>query len=145
MSTPPADYSEMKAALKDALVELLQERRELFHDLLKEIIDEGAPVRTPISVTVPRPQTATDVKREEAVEREIRAFHRLHPTLLEHHLGQYVAIHDQHLVDHDADKLALYQRIRNQYPEQFVLVRLVEPEPERELYFRSTHYFVNGS
>ncbi|MCK5750769.1 MAG: hypothetical protein KAH44_31420 [Oricola sp.] len=80
---------------------------------------------------------------EKVIESEISAFHRLHPTLLEHYPGEFVAIYDQQLVDHDPQKLALYQRIQERYPEQFVLLRRVEKEPERELLFHSTRYF-NG-
>lgn len=65
---------------------------------------------------------------EIAPERE--AFLRLHPDLWEKYPGEYAAVCGGKLVDHDADKIALLQRIEQQYPEQFVLVRQVREEPE---------------
>lgn len=72
---------------------------------------------------------------------EVDAFRRLHPELLESYLNQYVAIFQGKLVDHDADKLALYKRIEVAYPNDFVLMRPVLEQPEREFYFRSPRYF----
>jgi hypothetical protein len=52
---------------------------------------------------------------DEAAEREIAAYHRLHPELWRKYPGQHVAIHDDHLVDHDADSFALSRRISRRY------------------------------
>lgn len=130
----------MKAAVKEALVELFQERRELFHDIFKEVIEENI-----TSTTVLRPPGSMDDDIENVVESEINAFRRLHPSLFERYPGEFVAIHGQQLVDHDAEKLDLYQRIQERYPTQFVLVRRVENDPEPELQFRSTRYFIHTS
>jgi hypothetical protein len=61
---------------------------------------------------------------------ESEAFLRLQPDLWEQYPEEYVAIHRGKLVDHDADKAALLQRVEQQYPEHFVLVRQVRIEPE---------------
>lgn len=87
-------------------------------------------------------QTLKDasVQRPRNIDREKNAYKKMHPTLLKKYEGEYVAIYEQKLVDHDADKLALYQRIDKKYPDQFVLMRPVEKNPEREIYFRSTRF-----
>lgn len=64
------------------------------------------------------------------VERERAAYRRLHPTLHDRYRGQFVAIHGQQLVDHDADKMALVARIDERYPDRFVLIRRVQTDPE---------------
>ncbi len=51
----------------------------------------------------------------------------MHGGLVQHHLGQYVAIADGKLVDHDADPVTLLQRVRSGYPTQVVLRQKVEP------------------
>lgn len=64
------------------------------------------------------------------------AFVAMHPALVKEYLGKTVAILDGHLVDADADPVALLQRVRRDYPNQVVLRRKVEAEPERELHIR---------
>ena len=44
-------------------------------------------------------------------EREYRAFQRLLPSLLQTHRGQYVAIHDEKVVDSGDDEIALTRRV----------------------------------
>lgn len=45
-------------------------------------------------------------------EREYRAFQRLLPQLLASHPGKYVAIHEEQVVDSDADDVALILRVQ---------------------------------
>ena len=51
--------------------------------------------------------------------------------------GEYVAIHQKQLIDHDRDELALLRRLDAQYPNDIVLMKQVRPLPEPELRFRS--------
>ncbi|MBX3060897.1 MAG: hypothetical protein KF770_30920 [Anaerolineae bacterium] len=62
----------------------------------------------------------------EQMLREIEAFKLMHRQLVQEHLGQYVAIFQGKLVDHDSDPVALLQRIKQKYPDQVVLRRKVE-------------------
>lgn len=142
MSTSAANNAQMKAALKEALIELFEERRDLFYALFQEVIEEADLADKAASVLRPRPPTSLDDELEQIVDAEIVAYHRLHPTLLAEHAGEFVAVAEQKLVDHDVDKLALYRRIQARYPEQFVLVRRVEHVPEPELHVRSPRYNV---
>ncbi len=73
----------------------------------------------------------------EAMLREIEAFRVLHPILRRDHLGEFVAIHQGQLVDHDPDPVLLLGRIRHHYPGQTVLRRRVEDAPDVTLRFRS--------
>lgn len=57
---------------------------------------------------------------------EIQAYIKMHPRLAKRYLGEWVAIHEHKLVDHDADQAALYQRIREKYGRTAVLLRQVE-------------------
>jgi hypothetical protein len=56
------------------------------------------------TVQVPRPPLSK-------FEREEQAFHRLLPDLLRAHAGQYVAIHDERVIDSDSDEAALAFRV----------------------------------
>ena len=73
----------------------------------------------------------------EAMLREIEAFRNLHSALRRDPLGEFVAIHQGQLVDHDPDPVALLGRIRHDYPGQAVLRRKVEDAPDVTLRFRS--------
>jgi hypothetical protein len=64
------------------------------------------------------------------VEKERNAYLALHSELWQKYPHEYVAIYQGQLIDHDKNKLALIQRINEQYPDDFVLVRQVEMTPE---------------
>lgn len=49
------------------------------------------------------------------LDREIAAYEKQHPILKQTYLGQWVAIHQGQLVDHDPDGPSLYRRIRANY------------------------------
>ena len=74
------------------------------------------------------------------VEREKKAFIRLHPQLKEKYAGQYVAIYQEQLIDHASDYGDLVKRIDARYPDQFVWLAQVEDEPMSVLTFRSPRF-----
>jgi hypothetical protein len=61
----------------------------------------------PPAIEVRLPETPPD-----QFERERRAFHRLLPDLLNSHRGQFVAIHDEKVVDTGPDRLQLALRVQ---------------------------------
>lgn len=67
---------------------------------------------------------------DEAIEREIAAYHRLHAALWQTYPEQYVAFYQQQFVDHDPLFELLYARIRQKYPGEIVLIRQVQAEAE---------------
>ena len=74
---------------------------------------------------------------EQALRREIAAYHRLHPILWQKYPNQHVALFQGEVVDHDQDGVTLSLRIYQRFPHDTVLVRQVEAAPERELRIRS--------
>lgn len=72
-------------------------------------------------------------RQRQKIARETEAYDSLHPALVADHLGRWVAIHGEQLVDSDGDLAALHARIRAQYGRTAVLIRQVERTPEREL------------
>ncbi|MCI0578169.1 MAG: DUF5678 domain-containing protein [Chloroflexi bacterium] len=73
-------------------------------------------------------------------EREKEAFRHLHPMLWQKYPREYVAIYGGALVDHDADRVALLERINRKYPDVFVLIRQVRQEPEIVYEHRSVRW-----
>lgn len=78
------------------------------------------------AISLPAPTLETDP----AVDREETAFHRLHAELRRDYPDEYVAIHNETLVDHDRDQVALYQRVRRRFAGQFVWIAPVRQSPD---------------
>lgn len=78
-----------------------------------------------------------DEEANRKIDREAEAYRAMHADLLNTHPGEYVALHQGQLVDHDQDQLALYLRVKAQYPKIPVLIRQVRPEVEEVFTIRS--------
>lgn len=76
----------------------------------------------------------------EKIKAEVAAFQAMHTELAEQYMGEYVAIHDGGVVDHDRDFRALHSRVRQRFGRQAVLLRRVEAGPDREWTFRSPRF-----
>jgi len=76
----------------------------------------------------------------EKIKAEAEAFRAMHAELVEKYLGQYVAIRNGKVVDHDEDFQSLHSRIRQRFGRRPVLLRRVEVEPERVWVFRSPRF-----
>jgi hypothetical protein len=75
--------------------------------------------------------------QQEKIDREAAAYERLHAELRDQYRGQWVAIHDQQMVDHDPDSESLYRRIRDKYGRTSVLIRRVTDSPTEEIWMRT--------
>lgn len=76
-------------------------------------------------------------RRHERIQDEIRAYIALHSELKEKYLGEWVAIYEHQLVDHDPETIELYRRVRVKYGNAPVLIRQVEPEPDAVIRVRT--------
>ena len=74
---------------------------------------------------------------EAKIEAEKRQFLAQHSQLKQTYLGQFIAMRDGQVVDHDQDFETLHRRIRQKYGREAILIRQVEPEPDRPLIMRS--------
>ena len=72
-----------------------------------------------------------------AMKKEIAAYQKMHALLTPKYLGEYVAIYQGELLDHDTDPVALHKRITAKYPAQVILTRKVRKEAEPVLHMRS--------
>ncbi len=76
-------------------------------------------------------------QQRKKLAREIEAYEAMHSQLKADYLGQYVAIHEQKLVDHDRELAPLYRRIRARYGKISVLMRQVKEQPVEEIWMRT--------
>lgn len=68
---------------------------------------------------------------------ESKRFQEQHPRLLKQYEGQYIAMRDGVVLDHDPDLLALHTRIRTRYGDEPVLMTPVTAEPLQTFKIRS--------
>lgn len=116
---------------------LLQVPDEIYHQANRIAVRTRRDVADILLETITRSFAPLPVDDNRlAMNQNVEAFIALHVELVKHYLGQYVAICEGQLVDHDLDPVVLLQRIRTRFPGQVVLRRKVESIPERELHIR---------
>ncbi len=107
-------------------------RNQPVTDVLTDVLDEALPLDAETADT-----ELISTEDEEAADREMEAYIAMHPLLKENFLGMHVAIYKGQLIDYDQSYEALYKRIDEQFPDEFVWLATVEEEPMRTLVFRS--------
>ncbi|HZR98733.1 MAG TPA: hypothetical protein VFE37_08505 [Chloroflexota bacterium] len=75
--------------------------------------------------------------QREKIERETAAYERMHSSIRDQFLGQWVAIHNGYLVDHDCDLAVLHRRVRERFGRTAVLLRQVRESPVDEIWRRT--------
>jgi hypothetical protein len=83
--------------------------------------------------------------RREKIRAETETFNQQYETLLAKYPGQYVAIHDGQVIDHDPDLRTLHLRVFDHLGYMPVLLKQVTKEPPRELVFRSPRFKRGGA
>ncbi len=76
-------------------------------------------------------------QRRIELQKEIEAYHGMHDQLVKKHLGEWVAVYERKMVDHDADGSALHYRVREKYGHAAVLIRQVQEQAEPEIHWRT--------
>lgn len=74
---------------------------------------------------------------DQLMQAEEDAFMQMHADLLEKFEGQYVAVHNGQVIDHDVSSDELLIRLNRSYPDQIVLVRRVTALPDTPIYWRT--------
>jgi predicted transcriptional regulator len=83
--------------------------------------------------------------QREKIRAETVAFNAQREELRAMYRGQYVAIHQGKVIDHDSDLRTLQLRVYEQLGHTPVLLKRVTDDPERELIFRSPRLERNGT
>ncbi len=67
------------------------------------------------------------------ISEESALYHERYPELKARYLGQYIAMRNGEVIDHDADFQTLYRRVVTQFPDTPVMITLVEEEPDKPI------------
>ncbi len=114
---------------------LILQRQELVERLEQVAAAQDVTTEALLNIAV---SEFLDKMAHQKIQAESAAFVELHNQLLTKFLGDYVAIHNGEVVDHDSDVRTLHLRIRKRFGQAPVLLRQVTPEVEqRDLIFRS--------
>lgn len=70
---------------------------------------------------------------------ESNAYRQQHAQLCQNYLGQYIALHNGKVVDHDADFTLLRARVRQRWPDTAVMITLVTEESQPTLERSGNH------
>jgi hypothetical protein len=89
------------------------------------------------AITQPSYPRAHISPRHPEMCQEEAAFESMKPDLIAQYRGQFIALFQQQVIDHDPDELALLARIEQTHPDELVLIRQVVETPESPLQFRS--------
>ena len=127
--------------LSKRVYEQVQKLAELRQQRVEDVIASHLVDTLPL----PEADTASTTTLDSDVQREKDAYLALHPQLKESHMGQYVAIFQEQLIDSDSDYGALFERIDDQYPDTFVWMTQVKEEPIDTLIFRSPRVTIANS
>jgi len=76
-------------------------------------------------------------------EQEAETFARMYPIWRLEYAGEYVAVYQGRLVDHDPAFTNLMERINARYPDEFVLIRPIRDEAEIVYKHRSIRWAAN--
>ncbi|MFN8490633.1 MAG: DUF5678 domain-containing protein [Caldilineaceae bacterium] len=79
----------------------------------------------------PMPTEVADKAADEEgqkIEQEQKFYEMQHPILLKTYKGQYIAMHEGKVIDHDADRIALRRRIRSAFGRTAILITPVLEE-----------------
>ena len=77
------------------------------------------------------------------IDREQQAYEAQHSQLLKKYAGQYIAMRHGKVVDHDADSVELWHRVRKNYGKEPVLITPVLDEPRQVITVRSPRFLEN--
>jgi hypothetical protein len=73
----------------------------------------------------------------EKIERESEAFEAMRAEWLKRYAGQYVAVHEGHVVEHAPNLRALRRKVYARFGHTPILHKRIMNEPEREIVIRS--------
>ncbi len=132
---------ELKAEVEAILSTLGLSTSDAIRVYLHQIVNSrGLPFQPHTTPNIEKIVRTSKAAEDTEIEQLERAYRVLHPTLKETHLGKYVAIDNNQLIDSDTDRVALRERLMTAYPNRFIPIRLVEKTPTRTIRMPMSFY-----
>lgn len=103
---------------------------ELYNLIQKTAQENRQPIGEMISDAVQ--QYLWELNRKKISDESV-IYRQHHAELKAQYLGQYIAMRNGQVIDHDADFQILYRRVAAQFPDAPVMMTLVEDEPDKPI------------
>lgn len=103
---------------------------ELYRRIEEAALEQEASISEVLAEAVQRYLWELDRRK---ISEESKIYCQRHAELKAQYLGQYIAMHNGQVVDHDTDFQTLRQRIRQRFERTPVMMTLVEDVAERPL------------
>lgn len=121
---------EITLTVKEALYERFREMAEKRNQPIEKVMEE--------KLAESLGEESSHAQSADLMEIEMAAYEAMHSNLVKQYLGEFVAITDGQLVDHDEEPNILMRRLRNSYPKTKVIhVTKVRPTIQRTIVVRS--------
>ena len=79
-------------------------------------------------------------QNNQKISRESALYREQHSEIKKQYLGQFIAMHQGQIVDHDLEFQPLFERIRARFGNIAVMIKKVEEEPETVIYRRGFRF-----
>lgn len=120
--------------ISERVTEVAAEQQQNVVELVEEMLDAALTEQTSRRTNI---DGLTEILQDDP---EMAAYIKMHPLLKRRFLGAYVAIFQGELIDQDLDHAALYARVDQRYPDDYVWISKVEDEPIKTLRFPSPRF-----
>jgi hypothetical protein len=125
----------LELSLKSSTYTALKQQAQQRNQSIEEIIE--AAVTTFLSASIPaaaasESPAATSAKRRAKIHTEAEAWRAMPEVERSQYRGQFVAVHQGQVIDHDPDRLQLYRRVREQLGNIPVLITPARESHPRE-------------
>jgi predicted transcriptional regulator len=116
------------------MTEIIQLRTDLSEKLQETAYQSQKSVSDLVNEAV---EQYLHTQQRQIIDSEIDAYNQMYAALWRTIPTQWVAVHEGEIVDKDADRIALYARIRARYGQTPVLIRQVKEDPNPEIQVRT--------
>jgi hypothetical protein len=117
------------------------QKKSLVEDLERTAVEQNTSAEALLDQAVSQFLYQIALKK---METEQATFENIHAQLLVKYPGQYVAIHNGQLIDHDVELRVLHTRVRRKYGRMPILFRQVTSDKNPpDFYFRSPRLRIN--
>ena len=129
----------LNSSLYSALEQEAQQRNQSVEEIVEAAVTSFLAASTSPELAKQLIQTTTGAARRAKIHAEAEAWQKAPAAERSRYGGQFVAVHQGQVIDHDPDRLQLYRRVRRQLGDTPVLITPADKPHPREFRILSPH------
>ena len=122
----------LNSALYEALEREARQRNQSIEDLVEAAVTNLLSASTSTESSRQPTSTTSGAARRAKIHVEAEAWRSMPEAARSQYYGQFVAVHQGQVIDHDPDRLQLYRRVRRQWGDTPVLMTPADAPHPRE-------------